>query len=70
MKLVSINNGKTFETAAEAMAEIMERGLWDALVNVMDDDTREEVAAELAPCSEEEFLERYLELAPADLVIG
>ena len=69
-KLVSINNGKTFETAAEAMPEIMARGLWNAMVNVMDDDTREEVAAELAPCSEEEFLERYLALAPADLVIG
>ena len=69
-KLVSINNGKTFESAAEAMPEIMARGLWDALVNVMDDDTREEVAAELAPCTEEEFLERYLALAPIDLVIG
>lgn len=69
-KLVSINNGKTFETAAEAMPEIMARGLWDTLVNVMDDDTREEVAAELAPCTEKEFLERYLALAPADLVIG
>lgn len=69
-KFVSINNGKTLETAAEAMPEIMARGLWDALVNVMDDDTREEVASELAPCSEEEFLERYLALAPADLVIG
>lgn len=69
-KLVSINNGKTFETAAEAMPEIMARVLWNALVNVMDDDTREEVAAELAPCTEKEFLERYLAMAPADLVIG
>lgn len=69
-KLVSINNGTTYMTAEEAMPEIMARGLWDALVNVMDDDTREEVAAKLAPCTEEEFLERYLALAPADLVIG
>ena len=70
MKQVSINNGTTYMTAEEAMPEIMARGLWNALVNVMDDDTREEVAAELAPCSEEEFLVRYLALASADLVIG
>lgn len=70
MKQVSINNGTTYMTAEEAMPEIMARGLWNALVNVMDDDTREEVAAELAPCTEKEFLERYLALAPADLVIG
>ena len=71
-KLVSINNGTTYMTAEEAMPEIMARGLWNALVNVMDDDTREEVGAELASasCTEKEFLERYLALAPADLVIG
>lgn len=72
MKQVSINNGTTYMTAEEAMPEIMARGLWNALVNVMDDDTREEVGAELASasCTEKEFLERYLALAPADLVIG
>ena len=30
----------------------------------MDDDIREQVHAELAPCTHEEFLERYLELDP------
>lgn len=34
------------------------------------DDTREAVHNELAPCSDIEFLERYLELAPDDLIVG
>lgn len=37
---------------------------WLAIVNLMDDDIRERVAFELAPCTEEEFLKRYLELDP------
>jgi hypothetical protein len=37
---------------------------WEAIVNMMDDDIRERVAFELAPCTNEEFLNRYLELAP------
>ena len=37
---------------------------WDAIVNMMDDDNRERVAFELAPCTVEAFLERYLELDP------
>lgn len=37
---------------------------WEAIVNMMDDVTRERVAFELAPCTNEEFLNRYLELAP------
>jgi hypothetical protein len=37
---------------------------WEAIVNMMDDETRERVAFELAPCTNEEFLKRYLELAP------
>lgn len=70
MKHISLDNGHTYTTAAGAMAEINERGLWDAIVNLMDDDTREAVAAELAPCTEAEFLARYLELANDDLIIG
>lgn len=67
---ISLDNGNTFLTAHEAMQEIKERNLWDAIVELMDDDTREQVNAELAPCTEEEFLARYLELAPADLIVG
>jgi hypothetical protein len=37
---------------------------WLAIVNLMDDDIRERVAFELAPCTEEAFLKRYLELDP------
>lgn len=39
-------------------------------MNLMEDDAREAVSAELAPCTELEFLTRYLELARDDLVIG
>ena len=35
---------------------------WVAAVNLMDDDIREQVHRELAPCTNEEFLSRYLEL--------
>ena len=37
---------------------------WDAVVNLMDDETRERVHEELAPCTMREFLARYLELDP------
>jgi hypothetical protein len=70
MAKISLDNGHIYMTAQEAMPEIAERGLWDAIVNLMDDDTREAVHNELAPCTEAEFLARYLELAPYDLIIG
>ncbi len=37
---------------------------WEAITNLMDDELRELVAFELAPCTNEEFLKRYLELVP------
>lgn len=37
---------------------------WETIEMMMDDDIRERVAFELAPCTEEAFLERYLELDP------
>ena len=37
---------------------------WEAIVSLMDDEIRERVAFELAPCTEEAFLKRYLELDP------
>ena len=36
----------------------------DAIVNLMDDDIREKVHFEMAPCTEESFLKRYLQLDP------
>lgn len=67
---ISLDNGRTYTTAAEAMPEITERGLWDVIANAMDDETREAVHNELAPCTEQEFLTRYLERATDDLIIG
>jgi hypothetical protein len=70
MAKISIDNGRTYMTAQEAMPAIAERGLWDAIANVMDDDIREAVHSEMAPCTDVEFLAAYLETAPHDLVIG
>jgi len=41
---------------------------WDDVAKVMDDETREKLHLELAPCTEVQFLSRYLELDP-DFVI-
>lgn len=35
---------------------------WNAIANLMDDEKREQVHFELAPCTNEEFLKRYMEL--------
>lgn len=66
MKQISIDNGRSYVTPAEAIDAMS----WDVIVNMMDDDTRETVHRELAPCTKIEFLRRYLEIAPHDLVIG
>ena len=70
MKRISLDNGHTFLTTEEAMEEINERDLWDVVVCCMDDETREEVHTDLAPCTEEDFLTVYLKRANEDLVIG
>jgi len=36
--------------------------LMDAIAQYMDDEKREQVHAELAPCTPEDFLRRYVEL--------
>ena len=78
-KEISLDNGMHYMDASEAVAELRNRSeeydvpfskLWQSVADLMDDDTREEVHAELAPCTEEEFLARYLEIAPNDLIIG
>ena len=45
------------------MAKIDQKTM-DAIAVYMDDDKRERVHFELAPCEPEEFLRRYLELDP------
>ena len=69
-KRISLDNGASFLDAIEAMPEIEERGIWETVAHYMDDETREKVHAELAPCDKLEFLERYLEIAPSNLIIG
>lgn len=41
---------------------MIDKRFWDAIVSYMDDEIREQVHAELAPCTEEKFLMRYMEL--------
>ena len=69
-KEISLDNGITYMAAEEAMDEINARNLWEVVVQMMDDETREPVHGELAPCTDAEFLARYLEIAPEDLIIG
>ena len=42
---------------------------WDVIVNAMDDETREQIAAE-GYDDEVSFLTAYLAAAPCDLIIG
>ncbi len=70
MAKISLDNGHTYMTAQEAMPEITDNNLWDAVANMMDDDTREAVHNETAPCTETELLAASLERAADDLIIG
>ena len=40
----------------------MDSRRYEAIVSLMDDDLREEVHTELAPCTDEAFVRRYAEL--------
>lgn len=68
VKLVSVNNGESYCTPEEAVESVE----WDALVSLMDDRTREAVAAEWDGDEDDHagFLRAYLALAPSDLIIG
>lgn len=63
---ISTDNGATHCTVDEALAA----HTIDEWADYMIDDIRECVHDELAPCTDAEFLERYLELSPVDLIIG
>ena len=68
---LSIDNGLTFIGADELYEyadEILSR--WDAIAEAMNDEIREAVHAEMAPCSELEFLAAYLRNADSDLIVG
>lgn len=66
MKRISIDNGVHFVEPKEAVENVA----WNSIVNMMDDETREKVHDEIAPCTELKFLTRYLELADDDLIVG
>ena len=70
MSMISLNNGFSWLSAEDAMSVIDKYDFWDTVVETMDDDTRESVHAELAPCSRLDFLRRYLELAQENLILG
>ena len=66
MKQISIDNGYTFITPEEAIAGMR----WEVIAHYMEDSAREAVHADLAPCTDIEFLIRYLEIADHNLIIG
>lgn len=41
--------------------EIIRQGLYNQAVELMDNEIREELAAAMAPCTEEEFLAAYMD---------
>ena len=42
----------------------LDEAKWEELKFLMNDENRESVHAELAPCSREEFLKRYIDIHP------
>ena len=80
-RYISLDNGKHFcdaDSVPAAAYELWERSvpaaaydeLWERIVSAMDDATREAVHADIAPCSNRNFLAEYLRRATDDLVIG
>lgn len=63
---ISVDNGHTFVDPAEAIAAVG----FDTIVNAMDDSLREYIHNQYMPDTDLEFLTRYLEISPTDLVIG
>ena len=66
MKQISINNGASYTTIEDAIATV---GM-DTIAMMMDDEIREQVANDIAPCTDEEFVAAYLRRANEDLIIG
>ena len=64
MASISVTNGASTCTAAEAVASVS----WDVIVNMMDDTTRDMVCDE-GITDKVEFLTRYMELLPLPFVI-
>lgn len=56
MLLENLNEGATVENSYGVKID------FDTVVNLMDDDIREEVHDELAPCSNQDFYDRYVQI--------
>lgn len=83
MARISIDNGNTFfgpDELDEFLWTVNVRcseqscsygSIWVNIVNMMDDEIREKVHAEIDPDHDDQsFLRRYLELSTEDLIIG
>lgn len=71
MKRISIDNGRNYYSGGQERAisdQIDER--WDAIVEMMDDETREHAHREFTGGDNLDFLNLYLSMASDDLVIG
>lgn len=66
MKQISINNGASYTTIEDAIATV---GM-NTIAMMMDDEIREQVANDIAPCTDEKFVAEYLRRANEDLIIG
>lgn len=62
----SSDNGRSFCTPEELLAVHS----WDVVADMFDYSACELTHSELAPCENIDFLRRYLEIAPCDLIIG
>ena len=69
-KRISLDNGRTYLDAEEAIGIIDSRNLWPAIVNIMDDAALEATALTHCHAPLVSFLARYLALAPSDLILG
>ncbi len=49
-------------SAGDVNWDILDTETWESIASYMNDDIREQVHFELAPCTATEFMERYLEL--------
>jgi hypothetical protein len=65
----SVNNGTSYVDLSDLSDDDLET-LFVPLMNLGEDEAREQTHSELAPCTTREFMTRYLELAKEDLLIG
>lgn len=66
MSGISINNGASYISVSEAIETV---GM-DVIVSMMDEELREQVHHDIAPCTNEEFVEEYLRRSNEDIIIG